>query len=236
MRELSWQGCLNIRDLGGLSLKARGKTRFRVLVRADDVTRLSAEGRAALREYGVSTVIDLRCPSEGHPFDGAVRVPLFRNDDPALVAAAERCDCQGDFYVLLLESSHSLFSEAVEILAAAPGGTLFHCGAGRDRTGLVAALALLLTGVRDDAIIDDYMLSRVALQRRYEELVVAMAKTEEREWLARLRLEREHECSAENLQIALDHVAREYGGVTRYLQKGGSDPRSLEALRVRLAS
>jgi protein-tyrosine phosphatase len=231
MRELRWEGCLNVRDLGGLPLEDGGETQYRVLVRADDITRLSPKGLGAMRTYGVSTVVDLRCPTEGACLDGAVRAPVFRYDDADFLRAAHACAGQDEFYVLLLEWSRSLFASVVETLAEAEDAALFHCTAGRDRTGLVAALALSVAGVREDALVEDYVASREALQPRYEALIAAAADDVEREWLAR-----ENECAPERLQRALDHLTGEYGGADGYLCRGGADPAALERLRVRLAA
>jgi hypothetical protein len=63
-RVLVWDGCVNVRDLGGLPLEDGGETRFRVVVRADSIRGLTNKGWAALREYGFGTVIDLRGDAE----------------------------------------------------------------------------------------------------------------------------------------------------------------------------
>jgi protein-tyrosine phosphatase len=231
MRELRWEGCLNVRDLGGLPLAGGGETQYRVLVRADDITRLSPQGLGAMRSYGVSTVVDLRCPTEGECLSGAVRAPVFRYDDADFLRAAHACAGQDEFYVLLLEWSQSLFASVVETLAESEDAALFHCTAGRDRTGLVAALALSLAGVRKDALVEDYVASRAALQPRYDALMEAAVDDVEREWLAR-----ENECAPEKLQRALDHLEREYGGAGGYLRGGGADAAALERLRLRLAA
>ncbi len=231
MRELRWEGCLNVRDLGGLPLERGGETQYRVLVRADDITRLSPQGLGAMRAYGVTTVVDLRCPTEGNCLDGAVRAPVFRYDDADFMRAAHARAGQDDFYVLLLEWSQSLFARVVETLAESEDAALFHCTAGRDRTGLVAALALSIAGVRRDALVEDYVASRAALQPRYDALIAAATDDAEREWLSR-----ENECAAEKMQGALDHLQSEYGGAAGYLRAGGADAAALERLRMRLAA
>jgi protein-tyrosine phosphatase len=71
-RRLSWDACFNVRDLGGHPIVDGGQTRWRAVVRADTLCRLSETGRAALVDYGVRTVIDLRSAREleavPHPF------------------------------------------------------------------------------------------------------------------------------------------------------------------------
>src|SRR3954468_3123230 len=79
-RVLDWDGCVNVRDLGGLPLADGGETAPRVLVRADDVARLSDDGWRALSDYGVARVVDLRWREEP-PYDRdgieVVGVPLL---------------------------------------------------------------------------------------------------------------------------------------------------------------
>ncbi|HEX7299288.1 MAG TPA: tyrosine-protein phosphatase, partial [Solirubrobacteraceae bacterium] len=63
-RRLQWDGCANVRDLGGLRVSGGGETRWGALVRADAVDRLTADGWSALEAHGVRTVIDLRNDDE----------------------------------------------------------------------------------------------------------------------------------------------------------------------------
>src|SRR5205823_6923920 len=63
-RHLTWDACYNARDVGGYPTNSGGRTRWRALVRADNLHRLTPEGQAALREYGVRTIIDLRLAGE----------------------------------------------------------------------------------------------------------------------------------------------------------------------------
>ena len=88
MRHLDWEGCFNVRDLGGLrtAFSSGGRlTRRRCVVRSDAIGRLTAAGRSALHDYGVRTVVDLRNDGEG-PDDVASR--------PAGLATAESFDAE----------------------------------------------------------------------------------------------------------------------------------------------
>lgn len=95
-RTLTWDGCLNVRDLGGLPTATGGRTRHRAVVRADNLDRLTAEGWEALRAYGIRTVIDLRNADEYKPLLplpfglDLVRIPLDELVEPGLVAALGR--------------------------------------------------------------------------------------------------------------------------------------------------
>ena len=63
-RRLDWEGCVNARDLGGYGTADGGETRWGAVVRSDSPAWLTGAGRAALAEYGVRAVVDLRLPAE----------------------------------------------------------------------------------------------------------------------------------------------------------------------------
>ena len=156
-RHLDWDGCWNVRDLGGLPAAAGGATARGRLIRADCLGKLTATGRRALYDYGVRTVVDLRGPLEldedppifpggriGEP--GFVNTPIDHQDPAAAPLWAEVRE-RADVYRLFLDFyPHALAGALRAIVAAPPGGIVFHCLGGTDRTGLVAA-ALLRRGV-----------------------------------------------------------------------------------------
>lgn len=176
-RHLDWADCHNVRDLGGLPTRDGRTTRWRAVVRADNLDRLTPEGWAALEAYGVRTVVDLREDDErlttvSRPAGVAVvHVPF---DDNADVDFWSRCvdddidDATPMYYRPFIERKAERCVAAVAAVArAAPGGVVVHCGLGRDRTGLVALLLLALAGVTPDAIVSDYTLSGERLKRRF---------------------------------------------------------------------
>ena len=82
-RALSWEGCCNVRDLGGLPIEGGGETAFRVVVRADDISVLAPPAGRALEDYAVRSIVDLR--HEDPPYETPVelvRAPLL--DDLAI--------------------------------------------------------------------------------------------------------------------------------------------------------
>lgn len=162
---LAVQGLANARDLGGMQRIDGSLTPAAVFVRAEMLDRLNAPGWAALGELGVRTVIDLRRPEEA---TGAVP------DDMLLL----RVDLDGDerefwepfetdgrwgtplYYAAHLHQLPHRLAGVVQAIASAPeGAILFHCGAGWDRTGLVAAVLLKAIGVTEDAAAADYLAS-----------------------------------------------------------------------------
>ena len=242
-RDLAWDGCLNVRDLGGLPTENGGSTRFGSVIRADSVGMLTPDGWQALLEIGVTRIVDLRAqveidedPPRG-PDVEVVHVPVLDHFDeetweeirllseaaPSHAAATELV------YLRFLEHCRPSFVRAVEAVATAPGPVVFHCYGGKDRTGLVAAILLRLAGVPVDVIAEDYALSAARLEPRH------------RRWLAdaqddaeRARIERISATPGDAMKAVLDSLDRRYGGVDRYLLDGGLAPDVLEAARSRL--
>jgi hypothetical protein len=164
-RILRWDGCVNVRDLGGLPLEGGGETAYRVVVRADTIRALTDDGWRALADYGVRLAVDLRSdldaahdPPGDLPIE-VVRLPVNGHEVPAV---AEWLSMQ-EAYAGLLERFGPEFAAAVSAIGRADDPVVIHCLAGRDRTGVVSALMLRLAGVElaaiaaDHARSDDYL-------------------------------------------------------------------------------
>jgi len=178
-----WQpldGAHNVRDLGGLPLPGGPATRSGRLLRADALDRLTAADVGLLVDrYGLRHVVDLRSSSEraergrgALDAAGAVRyteVEVIPSDalerrraerSGPLGADVDTDVLMADGYVELLELGAPAFRAAVEALVEQEGTpALFHCSAGKDRTGVLAALLLDLAGVPHEAIVADYALT-----------------------------------------------------------------------------
>ncbi|MEV4512302.1 tyrosine-protein phosphatase [Dactylosporangium sp. NPDC049525] len=176
-RHLDWAGCVNARDLGGLPAGDGRTTRWRAVVRADNLDRLTPQGWAALAAYGVRTVVDLREDDErstavARP-DGVtvVHVPLDDNADAAFwsrLVDEDVDDATPLYYRPFIERKTERCVAAIAAVARAePGGVVVHCGLGRDRTGLVSLLLLALVDTTPGVIAADYALSGERLRRRF---------------------------------------------------------------------
>jgi protein-tyrosine phosphatase len=167
-RHLEWPACRNVRDLGGYPATGGGFVSFHAIVRSDNLCRLTAEGQAALTAYGVQTIIDLRSPNElalgPHPFAGRgpqppdyLNLPLIDETDRGLSVAIAAAASTSEAYCLLLTHCRAQIASILRGVAVArPGAVLIHCHAGRDRTGLIAALLLAHVGVSADIVAGDY--------------------------------------------------------------------------------
>lgn len=176
--DLDWDGCRNVRDLGGFATPA-GATAFGVFVRSDNARELTPAGWAAAREYGIRAVLDLRSEPEcaadppAQPEFAHKRLSLFDHFDGDAAYRADlltrveglgAADRHRLLYREALELDAPRFAQAVGFLADATGGVLFHCAGGKDRTGVLAALVLRLVGVPVDAVADDYVRSEARLR------------------------------------------------------------------------
>ncbi|WP_344463082.1 tyrosine-protein phosphatase [Kitasatospora kazusensis] len=165
-RQLVWDGCLNVRELGGLPTLDGRRTRRGAVVRADNLDRLTAEGWTALQQYGIRTVVDLRDAADHRPLlprpEGIelVRVPLDELAGSAWWERFGELDGTPLSFLPYLEHCPQAVTAVVAAVAdAGPGGVVVHCGAGRDRTGLAALVLLAAAGVTPAAIVSDYLLS-----------------------------------------------------------------------------
>lgn len=242
-RDLPWEGCLNVRDLGLLPTSRSGTTRPGVVVRADNVRRLTPSGWAQAAGYGVRRVIDLRFPGEepGEPDAPesveVVPVSLFGRRDLARESAFDERVRDGEdvgalfaaMYVETLERNGERFAAVADAVAGSEGTVVVHCVAGKDRTGLVSAMLLSLAGVPDDVVASDYALSEPNVARLFRDWVEAAADPDEH----RLRT-RVLQSPAAAMSAVLGWLRETAGGVEGYLGEAGVDRTTIRRLRLRL--
>jgi protein-tyrosine phosphatase len=237
---LAWEGCLNVRDLGGHPTEDGAVTRHGVVVRADALGRLSDAGWEALVDYGVARIVDLRLHDEREAdpprelpvelvhvqlveLDPDYRELMNRQLDGAADAAAYLRWSYGDF----LERFSGNFVAVMRAVATAPGPALVHCVGGKDRTGLVVALLLRLAGVSLERIDADYAVSEGNLDDQpWVDEAPDEVEAERRRKIIR---------SPEGVMAAvLAELERRHGGVREYLLGAGSTDAELDAIRERL--
>ena len=242
-RRLDWPDCWNTRDLGGLPLPG-GLTRSRALVRSDSIGHLTAAGLEAMVAYGVSTVIDLRTDAE---LAGAAADPRFPPPPPdvrlraagvtylhvPLVQDVTRRIADATTgvgrYVEIVDTRHEAFGVLFNTIAEVDGTLLFHCFAGKDRTGIVAAMVLELAGVPREHIAADYGETDTCLAAQYEVWLAEAAPD------VRADIARDLRCPPERILGVLDHLDAQWGGVASYLAAAGVPAAGLDALASRLA-
>lgn len=234
-RVLSWPDCWNTRDLGGLPLNG-GVTRPRMLIRSDSLVHLTPEGREAMSAYGVTTVLDLRSQSEltrnPSPFAGGVNGVRYVHseliDDSNMNQIGDAKD-MFDRYVYIIDKRPQAFAGVFRTIAEADGGLVFHCFAGKDRTGVVTAMLLTLAGVAPEDIADDFGQTDVQLAPQYETWINEAPPDKRDSFRDELR------CPPERILRVLEHFDRRWGGVASYLESSGLAEAEIDRVASRLS-
>lgn len=249
------EGTVNTRDLGGLPLVGGGSTRAGVLLRSDSVQQLTAADVAALAGLGLRTVLDLRTPVEAqregrgrlanepvayHNLPFVADSVIIPPDEPAEAAAPStsavvvgerRLDDRVGHYLMYLEQAGDQVAAALRLLAdPAARPVLFHCAAGKDRTGVLAALAEEVAGVERDAVVADFtatndvlpaLRARLESMRTYADGVRALSD-------AQLGMD------PAVMVGLLSEVDRRYGGARAWARSAGVTDDELDALAAAL--
>ncbi len=223
-RVLAWDGCVNVRDLGGLPLEGGGETRFGVAVRADSIRTLSDRGWRRLVEYGIGLAIDLRGDEECAD-DPPVALPIevVRFPVPGDNPVVREWPSMHDAYSALLADHRREFAGAVATVARSEAPVVIHCVGGRDRTGIVSALMLRLAGVPLEAIAADHAVSDESWAPYNEDWCAAATSDWERD--RRRRILVPAGTTMADLLAELD--------VRAYLRAGGATDVDLDTLVVR---
>jgi hypothetical protein len=229
-RILRWDGCVNVRDLGGLPLAGGGKTAYRVVVRADWLPGLSEVGRRELVDYGVSLIVDLRPDREdrGDRYE-PLPVPVLRQAmDPRPLPAAWNWPSMRDAYLELADHYRAELAQALTALGSAEPPAAIHCAGGRDRTGIACGMALWLAGVEPDAIAADHALSDESWAPHNDTWLAEAPDERERE-----RRRRIIEPAGRTLADVLEEI-NATDGIRARLVGAGADEAALDRLVGRL--
>jgi protein-tyrosine phosphatase len=233
-RVLNFPGLLNARDLGGYPTLDDEYTRWRSLLRVDDLVQLSSAGVRAIADYGVQTVIDLRWPEEAaespHPVPRDLQqisyhqISLLNRNEASWLQLLP-ASSKEMWKIAVLEHTRVELKQVLGAIAAAePGPLLFHCMAGKDRTGVIAALLLTLADVRPEAIAYDYAASTKQLRATY------LVRYEHQGAEAVLEGVR---CPEQGVYNMLEYLAAA-GGIRAYLKMIGLSEIEIDRLRSRL--
>lgn len=170
-RDLEWDGCHNVRDLGGLPTANGGTTVRGRIVRANNLDLLTREGWQALWDFGVRTVIDLRNEEECQPGIARpqglkiVRIPFDAYAEPEWINRYYPPGLPNNFGHYLADYPQAMVDLGQAIARAGDGAIVVHCAAGRDRTGLVAMMLLAHAGVAQPIAAADWEHSITRLSR-----------------------------------------------------------------------
>jgi protein-tyrosine phosphatase len=234
-RLLDFPSLLNARELGGYPTIDGSHTRWRSLLRSDDLAQLTRAGLEAFSRYGIETVVDLRWPEEAlespTPIIGALKHVRYEQISLLTPTAQEwrarRADSTAKelWNRSMLEKVREELKEVLAVIAgASPGPLLFHCVAGKDRTGVIAALLLTLADVEPDAIVQDYTASTEYLREAY------LKRYADAEPAAIIDVVQCPEAGIHNMFEYLET----FGGASGYLEEIGVPLEQIARLRARL--
>ena len=177
--QFSLEGAVNMRDIGGYLNVEDCVVQKHHFIRGANCSKLTENDCVFLYEYGIRAIVDLRSEWESaeapdhwlykEPID-TYRVSLSGKLAPGAIMKENAT--LANMYTEIIESEKGQILKVMQILASQKGGVLFHCSAGKDRTGLITMMLLKLAGVDNDTICEDYSASEVYLKP----LVVEMKK------------------------------------------------------------
>ncbi|MDQ1396179.1 MAG: protein-tyrosine phosphatase [Acidimicrobiaceae bacterium] len=240
-RRIRFEAVFNFRDLGGYDT-AEGRTvRWRRLFRADGLYRMTAADAETVRELGIASVLDLRTENEigirgRFPVD---KVPVEYHHlpfidvvpDPDFYPTPVPPDFMAGHYHEILHGGSDHVVGALRVLARPEAyPAVFHCAAGKDRTGILAALVLSLLGVPEEVIAEDYGLSRqamVELQAFLHEHMPEVAANMDRIPTAML-------AEPETMALLLQSLRDQYGSVVDFVASLGITDDEVASLRSNL--
>lgn len=235
---LSFEGLKNARHLGNLQT-IDGKTTRNTLIRSDNLTRLTEAGRTTLLESGISLILDVRAPHElqidappfkDHPAVRYLNLPLADDANEAARIASRQARSMTDVYQIMVTHFKPEIGRAMKAIADAPEGkVLVHCHAGKDRTGIVIALALSLVEVPDEVIAADYALTDENMAEIYQEMLDREPDPRRQAMMKAFMVS-----PPEAMLGLLDHLRSEYGSIAGYLKVCGLTEEDLRRIRGRL--
>ena len=245
-RHLNLEGAYNVRDLGGyLTLDGR-HTRWRAFLRGDTLHRLSPASQDILTvDYGIRTVIDLRNTRElqeapdvfaDSPHVTYVNYNIVGDNPSTATAAPPEVENVPDWilgtYRPWLDDRQAHIRRVLAMMAE-PGSlpVIFHCAGGKDRTGVIAALALGIAGVPTETIAQDYALTaRFLFERDRAERLASGSSVDGYTW----KMYQREACPPEGMLKVLNHLEERYGGIEGYVRTIGLSAHQIESLRTSL--
>jgi protein-tyrosine phosphatase len=237
-RLIALEGAVNFRDLGGYATGDGQRTRWRVLFRADGLSELTETDFDVMRALGIRTVVDLRSGQEVEQSRFNVEAhPVTFHHFPFIKALPNAEDFErapgflSTQYTEMLDEATPQIIGALSALAAPDARpAVFHCTAGKDRTGLLSALVLSLLGVPEETVIADYALSGAAMHRLRAKLIEKYPDGES------LIADSDVLFSADpaNMVALFAHLRNRYGTVAEYAAQVGVPGDVVQRLRQSL--
>lgn len=223
----------NVRELGGYAAKNE-VTNWHRFLRGDDISSLSEHDIQYLKDYGVTSVLDLRsnqeCESQPDAVlneDGIIHyhIPFMVGDlDNIMDQVGTGLDLK-EFYLQLLKNQNKV-KTIMETIANDPGGCmLFHCAGGKDRTGVLSMLLLSLVEVDAEDIMTNYQITFINLRRNKIMMEYALPENMDKSCMYSL---------PETIEACLEYIYDTYGSTHKYLRNCGVSDTSIEIIKQKL--
>lgn len=227
---LPLEKAFNVRELGGYAARKGSITKYHQFLRADNLTDITEEDQQFLLNYGIKAVIDLRGreetliypnPFREHPVVKYINLPFITDSVLDMRAVKEEGFRPEQFYINLVEYKEMVAQIFHFILENMEGCILFHCQAGKDRTGVIALLLLGICGVSKEDIVANYQVSHTYLKDHVELRI--------HDGLEELEYSK-----AEWIEAAYQHILDTYGSFRNYLISAGLKKKEIRKIRRKL--
>jgi len=248
---INLQGAGNFRDVGKMYIDSVRFVREGILFRSDSPSKYLPEDWLLIKKLGVTLIIDLRSDREVEqdpyqPIDGIryIHNPVYNNDpirsvmNHILFHRSQLSDMMANAYIKMVRERASSFGKSIRLIAGNAGhGTIIHCTAGKDRTGLLTAMVLYLMGVDKKAILYDYSLSNAGFDSNYGAFLEKDASKLKMIGVPPEELKVLFMANPQWLENALDEIDRNYGSMENYLlNAGGVERQTIDRLKTRMIS
>ncbi|SJZ40547.1 protein-tyrosine phosphatase [Pilibacter termitis] len=219
LTRLPLEGTFNTRELGGISVE-NGYTKWQTFLRSDELSNLTTSDVQYLEKYGIRTIIDLRTLEEmsAEPTPNLENiqihhVPLFVEDiaDMTKDVAKDEKMSLADLYLHFVTKGKNRIYKIIDLISTSKGGLLFHCAAGKDRTGIIAALLLSIAGASRSDIVANYQTTYTYIKENPKFQVNENSHIPVHFLYSQ----------SKSIETLLDFLEKEYGGVKNYLLEIG---------------
>jgi protein-tyrosine phosphatase len=235
------EGCFNFRDLGGYESSDGRRLRTGQVFRSDGLQHLTAADLEHLiAKLGLASVIDLRSSEEiSEDGSGTIgeqttvhHVPLFERtrSQAQAIPQASMPPNMGELYYVMLTVAREPIVEVVRLLADVDRPAVFHCAAGKDRTGVISALLLSLLGIPEETIVADYAFSRANIDQINARLNASQTYQRIMDELP----EGAYDADPAAMLLFLDRVRENHGSMAEWAASAGIDGAMRERLVRRL--
>jgi protein-tyrosine phosphatase len=236
-RDITLEGACNVRDLGGYPTASGQETAWRKVLRADSLHKLTAADRQELIDLGVSQMIDLRYEEEvaQAPNVFAAGTDVAYTNISLIsgnmgISTEQLPQNLAEMYMGMLDDSQQAIRSVMQIIARSKDGiVLYHCTAGKDRTGVISALLLSLAGVSHEVIAQDYALTTERLQA-----IMPALRAHRPAQLTEEQYDMFLGSEPEGMLQMLEYMESTYHGADGYLRYIGISPDEIAALKRRM--